>query len=112
MTKFRIDLAIVGSLLERQDNNEGWIQDFKLGWAQLKILRRAEGGAKIFGVFGVKNHDFTPKNLFFSNCGGRRENIWGILCEKSRFYANKSYFSNFRGGGVPPGSAPDNCYIK
>ena len=22
--------------------------------------------------------------------GGRRENIWGISCEKSRFYAKKS----------------------
>ena len=61
--------------------------------------------------------------------GGRRENFWGILCEKSRFYAKKSYFSNFRGGGArrvrtPPESAPviisrlifrtlpdiDNCY--
>jgi hypothetical protein len=31
--------------------------------------------------------------------GGRRENFWGIPCEKSRFYAKKSYFSNFRGGG-------------
>ena len=30
---------------------------------------------------------------------GRRENCWGISCEKSRFYAKKSYFSNFRGGG-------------
>ena len=30
--------------------------------------------------------------------GGRRENCWGISCEKSRFYAKKSYFSNFRGG--------------
>ena len=26
----------------------------------LKKLRRAEGGAKIVGVFRVKNHDFTP----------------------------------------------------
>ena len=42
------------------------------GGAHLKKLRRAVGGAKIFGVFRVKNHDFTPK---------------------------KSYFSNFRGGG-------------
>jgi hypothetical protein len=25
-------------------------------------LRRAEGGAKIVGVFRVINHDFTPKN--------------------------------------------------
>jgi hypothetical protein len=36
------------------------------------------GGAKIFGVFRAKNHDFTPKNYIFSN---------------------------FRGGGGP-GSAP------
>ena len=35
--------------------------------AHLKKLRRAEGGAKKFGVFRVKNHDFTPKNLIFSN---------------------------------------------
>jgi hypothetical protein len=33
-------------------------------------LRRAEGGATIFGVFPVKNHDFTPKNLIFSNFRG------------------------------------------
>ena len=36
----------------------------------VKKLRRAEGGAKIFGVFRVKNHDFTPKNLIFSNFRG------------------------------------------
>ena len=75
------------------------IQNFKLGGAHLKKLRRAEGGAKIFGVFRVKNHDFTPKNLIFSNCGGRLENCWGISCEKSRFYAKKSYFFQFYGGG-------------
>ena len=27
--------------------------------------------------------------------GGRRENFWGISCEKSRFYAKKSYFFKF-----------------
>jgi hypothetical protein len=27
--------------------------------------------------------------------GGRRENFWGISCEKSRFYAKKSYFFQF-----------------
>ena len=78
---------------------QGRIQDFKLGGAHLKKLRRAEGGAKflgyfvwkitilrqkiiffpiaergakICGVFRVKNHDFTPKNLFFSNFRGAR----------------------------------------
>ena len=37
-------------------------------------LRRAEGGAKIFGVFRVKNYDFTPRNHIFSNFreGARR----------------------------------------
>jgi hypothetical protein len=33
-------------------------------------LRRAEGGARIFGVFRVKNHDFTPKNHIFTILGG------------------------------------------
>ena len=49
---------------------QGRIQDFKLGGAHIKNLRRAEGGAKNFGVFRVKNHDFTPKNLIFSNFRG------------------------------------------
>jgi len=38
-------------------------------------LRQAEGGAKIVGVFRVKNHDFTPKNDIFSNCRGRAPDI-------------------------------------
>jgi hypothetical protein len=38
---------------------------FQVGGAHLRKLRRAEGGAKIFGLFCVKNHDFTPKNNFF-----------------------------------------------
>ena len=67
-----------------KDITQGRIQDFKLGGAHLKKMHRAEGGANIFGVFRVKNHDFTPKNHIFSN---------------------------FRGGGrapgaPPPGSAP------
>ena len=34
---------------------QGWSQDFKLVGAHLQKM----GGAKIFGVFLVKNHDFT-----------------------------------------------------
>jgi hypothetical protein len=73
------------------------------------FLPIAEGGAKIFGVFRVKNHDFTPKNHIFTNCGGRRENFWGISCEKSRFYAKKIIFLPILGGRAPgarPESAP------
>jgi hypothetical protein len=44
---------------------QGRIQDFKLGGAHLKKWRPAEEGAKIFGVFHVKNHDFTPKKSYF-----------------------------------------------
>jgi hypothetical protein len=45
---------------------QGRIQDFQLG----------EGGA-------------LKKN---APSGGRCENFWGVSCEKSRFYTNKSYF--------------------
>ena len=46
---------------------------FQVRGTQIKKLRRAEGGANIFGVFRVKNHDLTPKNHIFSNFrGGRR----------------------------------------
>ena len=79
---------------------QGRIQDFKLGGAHLKKLRRTEGGAKNFGVFRVKKHDFTPKNHILSNCGGRREKFWGISCEKSRFYAQKIIFFSILGGGA------------
>jgi hypothetical protein len=54
----------------KSDTAQGRIQDLKLGGAQLNNLRRAEGGAKFFGVFRVKNHDFTPKNHIFSNFRG------------------------------------------
>jgi hypothetical protein len=46
---------------------QGRIQDFKLGGALKEI---------------------APS-------GGRREKFWGISCEKSRFYAKKSYFFQF-----------------
>ena len=48
---------------------QGRIQDFKLG-----------GGGALKKI--------APS-------GGRRENFWGISCEKSRFYAKKSYFFQF-----------------
>jgi hypothetical protein len=51
---------------DTNNNMQGRIQDFKLGGGvHLKKLRRAEGSAKIFGVFNVKNHDFTPKKSYF-----------------------------------------------
>jgi hypothetical protein len=68
---------------------------FQARWGALKKIAPSGGSAKNFGVFRVKNHDFTPKNHILTNCGGRREHFWGISCEKSRFYAKKSYFFQF-----------------
>ena len=69
---------------------QGQIQDFKLGGgAHFKKVHRAEGGADIFGVFRVKNHDITPKNLIFSNFKG--EHAPGVP--------------------PPPGSAPGTRYF-
>jgi hypothetical protein len=45
--------------------SQGRIQDFKLGGAHLKKLRRAEGGAKNVGVFRVKITILRQKILFF-----------------------------------------------
>ena len=63
---------------------QGRIQDFKLGGGALEKI--------------------APS-------GGRRENVWGISREKSRFYANKIIFFTILGGAragcaPPPGSAP------
>ena len=38
---------------------------FQVRGKRLEKLRRAEGGAKILGVFCVKNHGFMPKNHIF-----------------------------------------------
>ena len=87
---------------------QGWIQDFKLGGAHLKKLCRAEGGAKIFGVFRVKNHDFTPKNHIFSIAEGGAKIFEAFRVKNHDFTPKNLIFSNFRGGGGgrPPESAP------
>ena len=71
--------------------DQGRIQDFKLGGAaHLKKSRRAEGGAKIVGVFRVKNHDFTQKNHFFSNIRGGARRVPPPLDPPLEIYKWKS----------------------
>ena len=52
----------------------------------LKMRRQTEyaGADPGFQVRGGALKKIAPS-------GGRREHFWGISCEKSRFYANKSY---------------------
>ena len=64
------EIEIVAEFAKQKCSFQGRIQDFKLRGAHLNLLRRVEGGANIFGVFRVKNHDFTPKNHIFSNFRG------------------------------------------
>jgi hypothetical protein len=59
-------------------------QDKKMEWP-------FESGEKKLSRLGA-----DPGFQVFSNCGGRRENFWGISCEKSRFYTKKSYFFQLR----------------
>ena len=42
------------------------------------LKKIASGGAKILGVFRVKNHDYTPKNHIFSNFRGDIRSKFGI----------------------------------
>ena len=92
----------------------GRSQDFKLGGGgHLKKLRRAEGGTKMFVVFRVKNHDFSPKNHIFSNFRGGAKICVVSWVKNHDFTPKNRIFSNFRGGGggvpagcTPPGSAP------
>jgi hypothetical protein len=68
----------------------------------IKTGRQISGTDPRFQVRGGALKKIAPS-------GGRREHFWGISCEKSRFYAKKSYFFPILRGarGPPPlGSAP------
>ena len=68
--------------------------------------------ARIFLGYFVWKITILRQKIMFSNCEGRRENFWGISCEKSRFYAKKIIFFLILGGGArrvrPPWIRP--CY--
>ena len=66
--------------------------------SRLKKIRRAEGGAKMFGVFRVKNHDFTPKKIIFFPIAEGGAKYFGVFCVKNHDFTPKNHiFSNFRG---------------
>ena len=51
----------------RRENFGGISCEKSRFYAKNDIFSIAEGDAKIFEIFRVKNHDFTPKNHIFSN---------------------------------------------
>jgi hypothetical protein len=62
LSTIKNNFPLQGSLyLENKYISPGADPGFQVRGAHLKKLRRAEGGAKILGIFRVKIHDFTPK---------------------------------------------------
>ena len=80
---------------------QGRIQDFKLGGGALKTLRRAEGGAKVFGVFRVKNHDFTPKSHIFFQLRRQARKFLGYFVWKITILRKQIIFFPILGGCAP-----------
>jgi hypothetical protein len=69
---------------------QGRIQDFKLGGGLKKNCAERWEARNLFGVFRVKNHDFTPINHIFSNFrggGGRRVPLWNRPCLFDYFHS-------------------------
>ena len=75
---------------------------FQVRGAHLKKLRRVKGGAKMFGVFRVKNHDFKPKIIFFPIAQGK---FLGYFVWKITILRQKIIFFPIL-GGAPHGSVP------
>jgi hypothetical protein len=84
---------------------QGRIQDFQLGGAHLKKMRRAEEGAKIFGVFRVKNHDFFQLRREARKLLGYF--VWKITILRQKII----FFPILEGGGGAPGTPPP-CIAK
>ena len=74
-------------------HNRGRDQMRKKGGPEFECLWSNAGADPGFQVRGGALKKFAPS-------GGRREHFWGISCEKSRFYANKSYFFVIAEGGA------------
>ena len=90
--------------------NQSWPPLFKFNYHGIIGPRYTTWGSRWQMSFSFSSGPFSGADPGFQVRGGalkknapsrgRRENFLGISCEKSRFYAKKSYFSNFRGGGA------------
>jgi hypothetical protein len=79
---------------------------FQVRGAHLKKLRRAVGGAKFFGVFRVKNHDFTTNNHIFFHLRREARKFLGYFVWKITILRQKIIFFPILGGGGRTRRAP------
>jgi hypothetical protein len=103
-----ISISMIRNNSDTDNNRSGWHQinydmtdtgadpGFQVRGAHLKRLRRAEGGTKIFGVFCVKNRDFTPKNHIFCQFRFDLFRFVSISFHFGKFRFVSIYFVSFR----------------
>ena len=65
-----------------------WVNKYCKSAHLESLCTNIRGRSRILSLGGGTLKKIVPS-------GGRCENFWGIYCEKSRFYAKKSYFSLF-----------------
>ena len=89
---------------------QGRIQDFKLGGGggggALKKIAPSGGRCNFLGGISCEKSRFYANKSYFFQLRREARNFWGISCEKSRFYAKKSYFFTILGGCAPPPPPP------
>ena len=93
-------------LLQQVCSIQGRIQDFKLGGGALKKIVPSRGRRENCWGISCEKSRFYAKTSYFSNFRGGARNCWDISCEKSRFYAKKIIFLPILGGGGRAGCAP------
>ena len=101
------------NLLERYPSDfQVWLltradPGFQVRGGALKKIAPSGGRRENFWGIPCEKSRFYVTKSYFSNFRRGARNLWGISCEKSRFYAKKNHiFSNFRGGGRAPGAPP------
>ena len=76
---------------------------FQVRGGALKKIAPSRGRRENFCGISCEKSRFYPQKSYFSNLrGGGARNFWGISCEKSRCYANKIIFLPILGGGGAP----------
>ena len=76
---------------------------FQVSGGPLKTIAPSGGRREIVWGISCEKSRFYSKNHIFSNCGGRRENCWGISWKNHDFTPKNHIFSNC-------GGRRENCW--